>query len=225
LNNICIIPARGGSKRVPKKNLKNFLGFPIISYAIIVAKKSKLFSKIIVSTEDKEIAKISKKYGAEIHYRPKKLSDDITGTNAVICDVINSYQKKIKINIVCCIYPTSVFCTTIFLKKALTLLDKKTKYVFTASKYNHSIFRSFLKKKKISMLFPKKEKKRTQDLPPAYHDAAQFYFGWKESWLKNKSIFNKYSKFIEIDEHKTQDIDNLLDWKIAEAKYLKVKQR
>ena len=218
--NICVIPARGGSKRVPKKNIKNFLGFPIIKYVIKNALKSNFFDKVIVTTDDKKIANLSQKFGAEIFKRSKKLADDNTGTNEVICEVIDYYEPRLNLNKVCCIYPTAVFCNKDLLKKAFKKLDKKTKYVFSATKFNHPIYRSFQKKnKKISMIFPSKEKKRTQDLPETYHDAAQFYLGWKNSWKKNKSIFNKSSKFIEINKNKTQDIDNLDDWKLAEIKY------
>ena len=218
--NICVIPARGGSKRVPKKNIKNFLGLPIIKYVIKNALKSNFFDKVIVSTDDKKIANLSQKFGAEVFKRSKKLADDNTGTNEVICEVIDYYEPRFNLNKVCCIYPTAVFCNKDLLKKAFKKLDKKTKYVFSATKFSHPIYRSFQKKnKKISMIFPSKEKKRTQDLPETYHDAAQFYLGWKSSWKKNKSIFNKNSKFIEINKNKTHDIDNLDDCKLAEIKY------
>tara|TARA_X000000950_G_scaffold273176_1_gene356694 strand:- start:400 stop:1074 length:675 start_codon:yes stop_codon:yes gene_type:complete len=220
LIDICIIPARGGSKRIPRKNIKKFLGSPIIKYVIKNAIKSNIFDKIIVSTDDQNISKLAKKFGAEIFIRPKKLANDTTGTNEVICNVIKSYEKKFKINRVCCIYPTAVFCDKDMLKKAFRKLNKKTQYVFSASKFSHPVFRSFLiKNRKIFMIFPKKEKSRTQDLPDTFHDAAQFYLGWKNSWKKNKSIFNLNSKFIEIDESETHDIDNLTDWKLAEIKY------
>lgn len=218
---ICVIPARSGSKRIPKKNIKNFLGAPIIKYVIKNALKSNLFDKIIVSTDDKKIAKLSKSFGAEIFFRSKRLSNDKAGTNEVICDTIKYYEKQFQIKRVCCIYPTSVFCNEKILRNAFKKLNKSTKYVFSVTKYNHSIFRALkIKNNKISMIFPSREKKRTQDLPKTFHDAAQFYLGWKEAWKKHKSIFNRNSKFIEIDENKTQDIDNLADWKLAESKYL-----
>ena len=118
---ICIIPARGGSKRIPRKNIKKFLGTPIIKYVVKNAIKSNLFKRIIVSTDDKNISKLSKKFGAEIFMRPKKLANDTTGTNEVICNVIESYEKKFKINRVCCIYPTAVFCKKDLLKKAFKM--------------------------------------------------------------------------------------------------------
>ena len=187
-----------------------------------MALKSKIFDKVIVSTDDKKIASISKTYGAEIFKRSKKLSNDKTGTNEVICNVIKNYEKKFNIGKVCCLYPTSIFCSKKILEKAFKVLNKKILYVFSATKFGHPIFRSFAyKENKLLMFFPKNEKKRTQDLPNAFHDAAQFYLGWKSSWLNNKSIFNSKSKFIEINENLTQDIDNLSDWKIAELKYLK----
>ena len=123
--NICVIPARGGSKRVPKKNIKNFLGFPIIKYVIKNALKSNFFDKVIVSTDDKKIANLSQKFGAEIFKRSKKLADDNTGTNEVICEVIDYYEPRFNLNKVCCIYPTAVFCNKDLLKKAFKKLDKK----------------------------------------------------------------------------------------------------
>ena len=219
--NICVRPARGGSKRIPKKNIKKFLGYPIIKYTIKNALKSNLFDKIIVSTDDKKIARLSQRFGAEILIRSKKLSNDRTGMNEVVCNTIKYYEKHFKIKRVCCLYPTAVFCNIRMLKRAFKMLDKRTKYVFSITKFNHPIFRSFeIKKNKISMIFPGKEKKRTQDFPKTFYDASQFYLGWKEAWKKHKSIFNAHSKFIQIDENKTQDIDNFSDWKIAEIKYL-----
>jgi pseudaminic acid cytidylyltransferase len=217
--NVCIIPARGGSKRIPFKNIKKFHGSPIISRCIKKAIKSKVFDKVIVSTDSKRIADISIKNGADVHIRSKKLSDDYTDTVTVIKNVIlylekkNFFYKKI-----CCIYPTSIFYNLSDLKKAIKKLNKNKDYVFSATRYEHPIHRSFYKVgAKIKMNFPKAEKKRTQDLPINYHDAAQFYLGWKNSWVKKKKFFTNKSMFIDLPRSRAQDIDNLTDWKNAEV--------
>ncbi len=216
--NLCIIPARGGSKRIPLKNIKRFFGKPIIYYSINKAIKSKLFDKVIVSTDNKKIAEISKKYGAEIHTRSSLLSDSKTDTSTVIKEVIKYYEKKnFFYKKICCIYPTSIFFTKSELKKGYQKLIKNKNYIFSATKYNHPIHRSFYKKKgKILNSFSNMHMKRTQDLPITYYDAAQFYFGWRDSWVKKKKIFYGNVDFIELDKLRSQDIDDINDWKIAE---------
>jgi len=225
LINICIIPARGGSKRIPKKNIKIFLGKPIINYVIKAAKISKIFNYIIVSTDDKKIANITKKKGVLIHKRKKSLSKDNVGTTDVILDIIKTKKFNFKEPYkICCIYPTSVFCTSKLLKKANTMLTNKTEYIFSAVRYGHPILRSFKRKKNNvpEMFFKNYEQVNTQQIPPTYHDAAQFYFGWVKSWKKkNQNIFTSKSKFIELDILKSHDIDNHSDWIIAEMKYKK----
>ncbi|MDB9760432.1 pseudaminic acid cytidylyltransferase [Pelagibacteraceae bacterium] len=222
---LAIIPARGGSKRIPKKNIKFFYGKPIISYAINTLKKTGLFHKIIVSTDDMEIAKIAKRFGAEVPFiRSFKISKDNTSVNAVVVDAINFFEgKDIFYKKICCFYPTSVFSSAKEIKLACNKLKKNTDYVFTATKYDHPIQRSFtIKNNKIKMLYPNKEKKMTQTLPIFFHDAGQFYFGWRNSWIHQESVFSKNSKFIEIPRLRSQDIDNLSNWKNAE-KLWKVK--
>ena len=155
---IAIIPARGGSKRIPRKNIKFFAGKPIIAWAIEIALKSKLFDKVFVSTDDDEIATISRKYGAETPFiRPKDLSDDYTATVEVIAHAVNwSLSKKLNLKQICCIYPTSPFMDSIDLKKAQDLLiQKQCSYVFTATEYSSTIFRSFKSNNKdeIEMFF------------------------------------------------------------------------
>ena len=211
---ICIIPARGGSKRIRKKNIKMFFGKPIIYYAIRNAINSKLFSKIIVSTNNNEIKKIAKKNKAMIHHRSKHLSKDWVDTKSVIISVIKDLESKnISFDKVCCIYPTSVFFKRKEIISASKLLKKDTHFVFSATRYNHPIYRSFIKKgKNIKTLFPNFQKKKTQDFKIFYHDAAQFYFGWRTSWLKNINIFNGKSKFIEIPILRALDIDTQEDW-------------
>ncbi len=225
-----IIPARGGSKRIPKKNIKFFYGKPMIAWSILAAKKSKLFDDIIVSTDNIKIAKIAKKFGAKVPFlRPKKISDDFTDTRTVIAHAIKWIEKKnIKPNAICCIYATAPFIDyRDLLKGYKKLLTKKSKYVFSASYFPFSIFRSFmLNKNSIKMFFPNKFQKRSQDLPNNFFDAGMFYWAKPKQWLKKEKIFNKDSFPLLIERLRVNDIDTITDWKNAEklAKvYLKQK--
>ena len=221
LNCICIIPARGGSKRIPNKNIKLFLGKPIILHVIEVLQKSKLFKKIIISSDSRKILRITKKSKCETHIRKKSLSDDYATTIEVIKNVIKDYQDKINFDKVLCVYPTSVFLKKKHLSIALNKLKKTNNFIFSAKSFNHPIQRSFYKSKsnKIFMVNKKYSKTRTQDLRIHYHDAGQFYLGWKSSWLKNKSIFNGPNEFIEFSELESHDFDFPKDWSIALKKW------
>ena len=219
--NIAIIPARIGSKRIPKKNIKIFHGKPIIYYSIKAAKKTKLFKDIICSTDDSEIVKIAEKYGAKCPFlRPKRLSNDFSSTSDVINHTIDFYNKKgKKLNFICCIYPTAPFIRT---KKIIEgydkILNEKWKFVFSATKNPLSVLRTFEKKfnGSLKMLFPSNFKRRSQDLKNTYFDAAQFYWGSANSWKKNNNLFNFYSTIVEIPYHESIDIDTMEDWKLAE---------
>ncbi|MAZ07754.1 MAG: pseudaminic acid cytidylyltransferase [Rickettsiales bacterium] len=219
--NIAIIPARFGSKRIKNKNIKFFFGFPIIYWSLKKAKQSKLFKKIIVSTDNEKIANIAIKYGAEVPFiRPKKFSNDKVGIDEVMIHAIRSV-KNLNPKYVCCINATAPFISTKDLIAGFKKIKKnKFDYVFSAVKYDYPIQRSFqLKKKKIKMIFPKFYKHNTQDLEENYHDAGQFYWGSSEAWLKKKRIFSKYSSTINIQNHLAQDIDTIEDWKKAQLKY------
>lgn len=220
---IVIIPARGGSKRIPKKNIKNFYGKPIIAWSILTAIKSKLFDKIIVSTDNKKIAELSKHYGAEIPFiRDKSLSDDVTGLDSVIQNALKILLKKgWIIDSVCCILPTSPFTKIDDLIAAKKIIQRDNiDYVFAATNFNYTIYRSFIiKKNKIKINYPKKLHRRSQDFEEVYHDAGQFYWGCAKSWLKKKSIFGNNSKIIKIPNWRTQDINIPDDWHRAELIY------
>lgn len=222
-NNICIIPARGGSKRIPKKNIKKFCGKPILAITIDILKRSKLFEKIVVSSDDLKILKIAKNLNVETHHRNKKLSNDYIGIIPVVKEVIRDYKKKgEKYKRVCCVFPTSIFFKKKNLLQALKKLKKNKSYIFTAAKYPHPIERSFTKiKNKLKMNFIKHFKSRTQTLPASYYDAAQFYFGWEKSWLDEKNFFSGQNDFIELDPINFQDIDEKADWKKAIFKWKK----
>ena len=224
---LAIIPARGGSKRVKKKNIKLFYGKPIIYYAIQILKKSKIFDKIVVSTDSREIAEVSKKYGADVPFlRPKNISDGKTTTNPVIKHTIKFFEKKnIYFDKICCLYPTSILTRPEDLRLANKKLKKNISYIFSATRYDHPIYRSFkITKKRVELFNKKYEFSRTQDLPVFYHDAAQFYIGWRKSWLNKKSVFRKYSSFIEIPKLRSQDVDNLQDWKNLELLWKIIKK-
>ncbi len=218
--NVVIVPARGGSKRIPKKNIKEFCGKPIISYPILELKKSNIVNKVIVSTDDKEIAAVAKKYGAEIPFiRPKNISDDITGIADVIRHAILYLQQQITIENVCCVLPTAPFISAKDIDEAFNLLiDKQCQFVFSATKYNYPVQRSFIinDKNQISMLFPENYEKRSQDLEEVFHDAGQFYWGNKKSWLSEKNIINSESHPYLIPHYQVQDIDTVEDWLRAE---------
>ncbi len=221
--NVCVIPARGGSKRIPRKNIKEFFGKPIIAYPIEAAKKSALFDKIVVSTDDAEIAEVAASFGAEIPFmRPKELSDDFTGTVPVIAHAINELEKEgANIETVCCVYATSAFLTPGLLREGFEALRDGKKYSFSVCDFAAPIFRSFkiLEGGGVEMFFPEHLNTRSQDLPSAYHDGAQFYFGRKEAFLQNLPIFAPHSAAVKIDRRFVQDIDTPEDFEIAERIY------
>ena len=221
---IAIIPARKNSKRIKNKNIKKFFKKPIISYSIEAAKKSKIFDRIIVSTDSKKIARISKMYGAETPFvRPKELSDDFTGSNDVIKHAINFLRKNNqKISFVCCIYPTAPLITADLLKKGLKLLKKnKTNFCFVATKFEAPIERRIIVRKnlKTSLSDKKYLRRRTQDLKTYYYDAGQFYWAQPDSFIKYDDILETSASALVVSPYKVSDINYIDDWKITEAKF------
>ncbi len=219
--NIAVIPARGGSKRIPKKNIKLFYGKPLIAWSIEAAIKSQLFDRIILSSEDQEIIKIGKEYGAEAPFlRPINLSDDFSSTDDVMKHAaLWIKDNSINVNSLCCIYATAPF----LLIDDLVLGLKKFKegnfsYVFSATDYSASIFRSFeySDNNGINMFYPENYEKRSQDLPKAYHDAGQFYWGKLDAWINKENVFSKFSYPIILPRWRVQDIDTIEDWERAE---------
>ncbi|HBH17495.1 MAG TPA: pseudaminic acid cytidylyltransferase [Cyanobacteria bacterium UBA9579] len=219
--NIAIIPARGGSKRIPRKNIKLFCGKPMIAWSIEAALKTKIFDHIIISTDDIEIAQVAKEYGAEVPFiRPKELSDDYTGTTEVIAHAAKwAKDQGWNVNAVCCIYATAPFVMATDIVTGLTALnDGIWDYVFSVTDFAAPIFRSFKKTKEggVEMFFPEHFTTRSQDLPEAFHDAGQFYWGKPESWVEWKKIFDRHSKTIFIPRWRVQDIDTQEDWDRAQ---------
>ena len=214
--NLCVIPARGGSKRIPKKNIKDFLGKPLIAYSIEKAIDSDLFDKIIVSTDSEEIAKVAQKYGAEIQLRPENLSDDYTGSMQVFDFVISQNPG---FDFACMIYPTAPLLEIKYLKEGLARLKASDScYSFAATSYDFPIWRGFeIKDGKAKMLFPQYLNTRSQDLKEAYHDAGQFY--WKKTKCNGKFSFEGNIPVL-IPRYLVVDIDTPEDFEMAQRMYL-----
>ncbi|MDR2038362.1 MAG: pseudaminic acid cytidylyltransferase [Bacteroidales bacterium] len=220
---VAIITARGGSKRIPKKNIRPFLGKPIIAYSIESALASGLFDEIMVSTDDEEIAMVSEKYGASIPFlRDPSTADDHATTVDALLDVFSSYSQRNKFfTYACCLYPTAVFTTKERLHQAFDeMIRKKFDVVYPVMKYTYPIWRSLkIEDGRLVMNWPEHINRRSQDLPESFHDAGQFYFFQVNTFLKEKKLFGNNSGGIFIDETEGQDIDNITDWKLAELKY------
>ena len=221
--NLCIIPARGGSKRIPRKNIKNFLGKPIIAYSIEAAIESGIFEEIMVSTEDQEIAVVAKNYGAKVpFFRSNKNADDFATTVDVLLEVIEQYDKlNRRFDNVCCIYPTAPFATKEKLEQAYTKLESEDfDAIFPVLEYSYPIQRALkLNNSKVSLFYPENETVRSQDFDNSYHDSGQFYFLKTKRFLKTKTVFTNNTGGILLTELEAQDIDNETDWKLAEMKY------
>ena len=218
--NIAIIPARGGSKRIPRKNIKSFLGKPMIAWSIEVAKKSGLFDHIIVSSDDSEIIEIANKYGAETPFiRPQHLADDLTPTVPVIAQAIEEcLNLDLNPKNVCCIYPGVPLSEKDDLIKAYNLLESnQVNFVYPVTEYSHPTQRAMRQKDSGQMEFidSKNEMTRTQDLETTYHDAGQFYWGKTEAWLEQKKMHSDGIGMV-IPNWRVVDIDNIDDWKRAE---------
>lgn len=225
---IAIITARGGSKRIPRKNIKDFLGKPIIAYSIEAALASNLFDEVMVSTDDEEIAQVARSFGASVPFlRSSSTSDDFATTAEVLREVLASYKAVGKeFTYACCIYPTAPFVNAEALTKAYTLLiDKALDSVFPIQRFSFPIQRALVfKDNKLTWLQPENATKRSQDLETTYHDTGQFYFFDVVAFLSSGSLLTKNSSGIEIAEMEAHDIDTEEDWKVAEFKYLQLKR-
>lgn len=226
---VAIITARGGSKRIPRKNIKNFLGFPIIKYSIEAAIKSKCFDEVMVSTDDREIAEVSEKFGAKIPFlRSQATSNDYATTADVIEEVILEYKKTGRnFEYCCCIYPTAPFISTEKLKEGFGILKiKKADSVLPVARFSYPIQRALkIENNRLLMFWPEDLNTRSQDLMPAYHDAGQFYWLNVKNFLKQKKILTENTFSLEIPESEVHDIDCNEDWKIAEMKYSLLKHK
>lgn len=213
--NICIIPARGGSKRIPRKNIKDFCGKPMLARAIDTAKNSQLFSQIIVSTDDSDIADIAQQNGAEVIFRPVKLADDYATTVAVIRHAIQDLPDNSDI---CCLYPCTPLLTPKILIDSLQVWQNSTSlYCFPMLEFASNIMRALqlTETNEVASVFAANEQVRTQDLPHAYYDAGQFYWGKRETWLTEDKIHN-HAVGVVLPKYSVVDIDDENDWQFAE---------
>lgn len=222
-NKICIIPARGGSKRIPRKNIKDFFGKPIIAYAIEAATNSGLFDEIMVSTDDTEIAEIARQYGANIPFmRSERNSDDFATTADVLMEVLEKYAESgVHFISACCIYPAAPLITAAKLNEAFDILKSKEAFsIVPVSAFDFPIWRSLkIENEKIKFIWPENALKRSQDLVPAYHDCGQFYVFQVDCFLKERKLFTERSYPLLMSGAEVQDIDNENDWQMAELKY------
>lgn len=223
-SSVAIITARGGSKRIPRKNIKLFSGQPIINYSIKAALDSGLFDEVMVSTDDLEIAEYAIKAGANVPFiRSAENSNDFAGTAEVICEVLEKYKENnIIYDVGCCIYPTAPFLTSETLILGYEkFIEKKFDVLFPAIQYSYPIQRSVrvLGNGCIEMLWPENYTKRSQDLEPIFHDVGQFYWFDSEAMLNKKRLFTDNSGVLIVSEMSSQDIDNDEDWHLAELKY------
>lgn len=223
MKNLCIIPARGGSKRIPRKNIKPFMGKPIMVYSIDAALKSGLFDEVMVSTDDDEFAKVARQYGASVPFlRSEKTSNDFAGTEDVMLEVLDEYKKLGKeFDNICCLYSTAPFVSAERLKEGFALLGENVDAAFTVVQYSYPIQRSLKKNAAgyVEMNFPQYYDSRTQDLEPIYHDAGQFYFVKTKTFRDEFTLWSKRTAPLILSELEVQDLDTLTDWQIAEMKF------
>lgn len=221
--NLAIIPARGGSKRIPRKNIKSFLGKPILAYSIEATLKSGLFDEVMVSTDDDEIANTAKEYGANVPFiRSNKNANDYATLAEVILEVLESYRKKGKMfNYVLCVLPTAPFVSAKKVTDSFTVLKTNNfDTVFPVIEFSYPIQRALkFNNKNIEMVAPQYLNSRSQDLENRFHDSGQFYWLDVEKFKASKKLFSENSGAIIISELESQDIDTETDWKLAEIKY------
>lgn len=218
---IAVIPARGGSKRIPRKNIKLFCGKPMIAWSIAAAKESGCFDRIVVSTDDQEIARVAREQGADIPFmRPATLADDHTATAPVIAHAIQALQQTgCNPTEVCCIYATAPFLAPEDIRRGLgKLLETESQFVFPVTSFPFAIQRAIrlAADGRMTMFQPDQFLTRSQDLEQAWHDAGQFYWGSAASWSSGDPVFGPRSYAIILPRYRVQDIDTIEDWQMAE---------
>lgn len=218
---LAVIPARGGSKRIPRKNIRPFCGQPIIAWSIVAARASGCFDRVVVSTDDADIAQVALAAGAEVPFvRPAALSDDQAGTIAVVCHAIEWQREHgAPADLVCCLYATAPFVTGADLQHGLAqLVSSGADFAFTATRYPFPIQRALRvdAQGRVAMFQPTQFSTRSQDLEEAFHDAGQFYWGRATAWLTAKTLFGAQSVAVLLPAHRVQDIDTPEDWTRAE---------
>jgi len=221
---LAVIPARGGSKRIPRKNIRNFYGKPVIAWSIEAARKSACFDCIVVSTDDQEIAEIAKKYGAEVPFiRIPELSDDYVGTTPVVAHTLKwLIEKGENFEFACCLYATAPFVCGEDIKRGFELIkNTDADYTFSVTSYPSPIQRAIRinQQQRVEMFQPEYYNTRSQDLENAWHDAGQFYWGKTNAWLSLKPIFSSNSVVIKLPRYQVYDIDTPEDWCQAELMF------
>jgi len=225
LNSVAIIPARGGSKRIPRKNLLPFDGVPMIVRSIRTALDSGLFEQVVVSTDDTEIAELALAHGAQVPFlRPAELADDFTGTAAVI---EHALQQLPAFDYACCVYATAPLLQARFLRQGFELLQQHPDkaFAFSVCSFGFPVQRALTLDGQgaLNALYPEFRQTRSQDLPEAFQDAGQFYWGRSEAWLRGEVLYSSASLPVILPRHLVQDIDTLQDWKRAEYLYAALK--
>ncbi|MCK9285624.1 MAG: pseudaminic acid cytidylyltransferase [Rhodocyclaceae bacterium] len=216
---IAIVPARGGSKRIPRKNVKLFAGLPMIAHSLRAATASGQFDRILVSSEDDEILAVGREHGGESLRRPPELADDHTATIPVIRHAIGWAEAQgWPLEAVCCIYATAPFVHADDLRTGWRLLQQPgMDFAFAATTFPYPVFRGLLREGKgVRMIFPEHFPTRSQDLPEALHDAGQFYWGTPRAWKEEERIFSERAAPVMLPRHRVQDIDTEEDWQRAE---------
>ncbi|WP_447784180.1 pseudaminic acid cytidylyltransferase [Pseudomonas germanica] len=225
MSNVAIIPARGGSKRIPRKNLLPFDGVPMIVRSIRTALDSGLFEQVVVSTDDAEIADVARAHGAQVPFlRPADLADDFTGTAAVI---VHALQQLPAFDYACCVYATAPLLQARYLHQGLELLEQHPdrSFAFSVCSFGFPVQRALTLDGQgaLTALYPEFRNTRSQDLPEAFQDAGQFYWGRSEAWLRGEVLYSPASLPVILPRHLVQDIDTLEDWKRAEYLYAALK--
>jgi len=220
---IAVVPARGGSKRIPHKNIRPFLGIPLLARTIAILQATHAFERIFVSTDDDDVAEVALAAGAEVPFRrPADLSDDRVGIAPVMAHAVREIERTgVRCESVCCAYATAVLSMPADYQRAATMLTEcSADYIVTCANFGHPIQRAFRARDGgIEMLQPEHRTTRSQDLEPAFHDAGQFYFGTRQAWLEHRPIFSAASRMLVLPHHRVQDIDTSEDWTAAECMF------
>lgn len=227
---VAIIPARGGSKRIPRKNIREFHGKPIIAYSIEAARKSRCFDRIVVSTDDNEIADVARHYGAEVPFiRPAALADDHTGTSEVTKHALQELSSQgATFELACCIYATAPFLTPASLREGLAKLKASGRsFAFSVTSCGFPIQRALriLPDGSIDPIWPENIMVRSQDLEPTYHDAGQFYWGVAKAFLQDRVLYSEEAVAVILPRYLVHDIDTLEDWTTAELAFSALQSR
>ena len=224
MKKLCVIPARGGSKRIPRKNVKLFHGQPMVSYSIRAAQACGLFDTIVVSTDDEDVAQVARDHGAETPFvRPPELGNDHIGTDAVVVHAINWFRDQgMVFDAACCVYATAPLIDPERIKDGWDrLCEPGRRFAFAVTSFPFPIQRALKQTPdgSIDMFWPENRTKRSQDLEHAYHDAAQFYWGWSDAWLNSEIIFSPISAPVILPRTHVVDVDTPEDWEVAEVTY------